>query len=159
MLEKNENTQSADGTNGVALLSFVAGGQNYAVDILSVREIRSGARATALPHSPDYVRGVINLRGTVLTVMDLARRLGMDTETDDERAVVIVTALDDCNVGLMVDAVSDILSVPESELQPPPETGDSGAGFLRALAIWEDRMIRVIDLPAVLTHGTNEAAA
>ncbi|WP_336245327.1 chemotaxis protein CheW [Maritimibacter dapengensis] len=140
-------------------LSFLVGGQDYCVDIMQVREIRGGAKATTLPHSPDYMRGVINLRGTVLPIMDLASRLALDTETDGDRNVIIVVAISDRIVGLMVDAVSDILAIAEDDLQPPPDLpADQQRNFVSALTIMENRMIRVLDLTAVLPSQDEEAA-
>ncbi|WP_421704023.1 chemotaxis protein CheW [Aliiroseovarius sp.] len=147
-----------DGTE-TELLSFLVGGQDYSVDIMSVREIRGGATATSLPHSPDYVRGVINLRGTVLPIMDLSKRLGMNTEVDSDRNVIIVVAVEERTVGLMVDAVSDILAIPEEDMQPPPEMpADNERNFVSALTIVDGRMIRILDLNSVLPPANEEAA-
>ena len=141
------------------LLSFLVGGQDYSVPIMSVREIRGGASATSLPHSPGYVRGVINLRGTVLPIIDLAKRLGMTAETDESRNVIIVVAVGDRTFGLMVDAVSDILAIPKNEIQPPPEMrADGERNFVSALTIVEGTMIRILDLDAVMPPASEEAA-
>ncbi len=146
-------------TDETELLSFLVGGQDYSVDIMSVREIRSGTSATSLPHSPQYVRGVINLRGTVLPIIDLAKRLGMEEGKDESRNVIIVVAVGDRTFGLLVDAVSDILSIPEQEMQSPPEMrADEERNFVSALTIVDGRMIRVLDLDAV-TPPTREEAA
>lgn len=143
----------------IELLSFRVGGQDYCVDIMSVREIRSGAKATSLPHSPAYMRGVINLRGTVLPIMDLSSRLNLETATDTSRTVIIVVASGDRTVGLMVDAVSDILAIEESDLQPPPDLPtDTARSFISALTIVDNRMIRVLDLTSVLPPPGEEAA-
>lgn len=133
------------------LLSFKIADQEYSVDIMSVREIRGWTRATSLPHAPDYVRGVINLRGAVLPVVDLGMRLGIQSGEPNERSVIIVVDLGGRTVGLRVDAVSDILSVPSSDLQAPPELlSDQSDAFIRALTIVEGRMIRVLDVVTVL---------
>lgn len=154
---KNPDTQK-DGDE-IELLSFLVGGQDYSVDIMSVREIRGGAQATSLPHSPSYVRGVINLRGTVLPIMDLSKRLGMPDEQKNDRNVIIVVAVGERTVGLMVDAVSDILSISEEDMQPPPEMRiDQDRNFVSALTIVNDRMIRVLDLNAVMPESNEEAA-
>ena len=159
MNDQSHDTENQTDDNAIELLSFLVGGQDYSVDIMSVREIRGGASATSLPHSPEYVRGVINLRGTVLPIMDLSRRLGMGVETDETRNVIIVVAVEDRTVGLMVDAVSDILAIPESEMQPPPEMrADAERNFVSALTIVEGRMIRVLDLNAVIPPASEEAA-
>ncbi|NNF23954.1 MAG: chemotaxis protein CheW [Rhodobacteraceae bacterium] len=143
----------------VELLSFRVGDAEYSVDIMPVREIRGWTRTTSLPHAPDYVRGVINLRGSVLPVIDLSLRLGLQVEEPTERNVIIVVDLDGRTLGLRVDAVSDILSIPSAQMQVPPElAADRGATFVRALTILDERMIRVLDLSAVLPESADAAA-
>ncbi len=143
----------------VELLSFRLAEQEFSVDIMSVREIRGWTRATPLPHSPPFMRGVINLRGTVLPVIDLASRLGMPAVAGDARNVIIVVHAAGQSVGLLVDAVSDILALPRAELQPPPDlAADSAHGYVQALTIVDGRMIRVLDLSAVLPPCHTEVA-
>ena len=145
-----EDQKHSDATE-VELLSFRVGEQEYSVDIMSVREIRGWTRATSLPHSPAYVRGVINLRGTVLPVIDLAQRLGLPSGEITDRNVIIVVHIGDRTVGLLVEAVSDILSIPQDELSPPPElAADRSQTFINALTIVEGRMIRVLDLGSIM---------
>lgn len=154
MTENAKQTEAA-----TELLSFRVGGQDYSVDIMSVREIRGSAKATSLPHAPSFVKGVINLRGTVLPIIDLAARLGIETGEDSERNVIIVVDLGERTAGLMVDAVSDILAIPESEMQPPPDlAADEAHTFVSALTIVEGRMIRILDLNTVLPPQNEEAA-
>lgn len=146
----NEEQKIGDGKK-VELLSFRVGDQEYSVDIMSVREIRGWTRATSLPHSPVYVRGVINLRGTVLPVVDLALRLGLPSGEITDRNVIIVVHIEGRTVGLLVDAVSDILSISQDELAPPPElAADNSQTFINALTIVDGRMIRVLDLGTVM---------
>ena len=153
--EPDTPAQSID----IELLSFRVGENEYSVEIMSVREIRGWTRATSLPHSPPFVRGVINLRGAVLPVVDLAMRLGLPAEEPTERNVIIVVDIGGRTVGLRVDAVSDILSFPLSELQAPPEmAADEGHSFIRALTILDGRMIRVLDLPQVVPSVADAAA-
>ncbi len=143
----------------VELLSFRIGENEYSVDIMAVREIRGWTRATSLPHAPDYMRGVINLRGAVLPVIDLALRLRLDAEDPNDRNAIIVVDVDGRSVGLRVDAVSDILSFPRDQLQPPPEmAADREHGFVSALTIQDGRMIRILDLVAVVPSPKDAAA-
>ena len=141
------------------LLTFRLEDGEYSVDIMSVREIRSWSRATPLPHAPDYVSGVINLRGSVLPVLDLSLRLGNPAVEPSDRCVVIVVETNGRMVGLRVDAVSDIVSIPSDDMQPPPEISSrAGPRFIRALTIQDDRMIRILDLTAVLPAEMEDAA-
>lgn len=140
-------------------LSFRIGENEYSVDIMSVREIRGWTKATSLPHAPRFVRGVINLRGTVLPVVDLALRLGLEDSEPMDRNVIIVVDVGARVMGLRVDAVSDILSFSPDQLQPPPDVAASEtARFVKALTILDERMLRVLDLEAVLPSGDEIAA-
>jgi purine-binding chemotaxis protein CheW len=146
-------------SDDIELLSFRLGEQEYSVDIMSVREIRGWTRATPLPHSPDFIRGVINLRGTVLPVVDLSSRLGMPPVAGDQRNVIIVVQVAGQTAGLLVDAVSDIIAMPRSELQAPPVlSGDISTSCVEALTIVEGRMIRVLALATVLPPPERNAA-
>ncbi|MEP1519082.1 MULTISPECIES: chemotaxis protein CheW [Ascidiaceihabitans] len=141
------------------LLTFRLGDQEYSLDIMCVREIRGWTRTTPLPHAPKHMKGVINLRGTVLPVMDLAERLGMESREHTERNVIIVVKHKDSMTGLLVDAVSDIIALTESDLQPPPEMSTSSqAGVIKALTLLDERMIRVLDLSNIIELEKSEAA-
>ncbi|MBR9762938.1 MAG: chemotaxis protein CheW [Rhodobacteraceae bacterium] len=141
------------------LLTFRVADQEYSLDIMSVREIRGWTRTTPMPHAPDYMRGVINLRGTVLPVMDLARRLNLPSQETNERNVIIVVKLAGTLTGLLVDAVSDIVAITEDDLQPPPDiSSDPQMSVVRSLTVIDDQMIRVLDLAAVVPVSSDEAA-
>ena len=129
----------------VELLSFTVAGQDYAVDIMLVREIRNWTTPTPLPKTPAYVRGVINLRGTVLPILDLACRLELESQKGHDRAVFIVLNEGGRLFGITVDAVSDILTIPRAALQEPPAMGGEVVeNCVAGLIIEEDRMIRVL---------------
>lgn len=141
------------------LLTFQIADQEYSLDIMSVREIRGWTRATPLPHAPSYMKGVINLRGTVLPVMDLSQRLGLKTREQTERNVIIVVSNQDVMTGLLVDAVSDIIALTQNDLQPPPEVQNSASSnVVSALTLIDDRMIRVLDLDSVVSTSESSAA-
>lgn len=149
-------------TSTLELLTFRLSDQDYALDIMSVREIRSWTRATPLPHSPSYMKGVINLRGTVLPVMDLADRLSLPGPEQSERSVIIVVHHEDSVTGLLVDAVSDIVTLTSDDLQPPPEmatnTKAAGSGVVRDLTLIDDKMIRILDLACIVAAPESTAA-
>ncbi|QPM89585.1 chemotaxis protein CheW [Pseudooceanicola algae] len=146
-------------TNDLELLTFRVADQEYSLDIMSVREIRGWTRTTPMPHAPDFMRGVINLRGTVLPVMDLARRLNLASQETNDRNVIIVVKLQGTLTGLLVDAVSDIVAITEDDLQIPPDiSSEPHMSVVRALTVIDDRMIRVLDLAAVVPTTSDEAA-
>src|SRR5580693_2132113 len=140
------------------LISFRIGAQEFCVDIMAIREIRGWTQATALPQSPDFVRGVINLRGAVLPIVDLAARLGFDAAETTARHVIIVTQIGAQLVGLLVDAVSDILTVTDDIIQPTPDVAsDIAKTFVRGLLAIDGRMISLIGLERVLPDLELEA--
>lgn len=127
------------------------------VDIMAIREIRAWTPTTKLPNAPSYVRGVVNLRGTVLPVIDLSDRLGWGRVDPTERNVIIVLEIANQLHGLIVDSVNDIVTIEESEMQPPPSIGMGGReNFLRGLALVEDRMAIVLNLDGMAT-GISQA--
>jgi purine-binding chemotaxis protein CheW len=150
---------SLDGRDGSELISFRIGEQEFCVDIMAVREIRGWTPATPVPHSPRFVRGVINLRGAVLPVIDLADRLGLGTAVETARHVIIVVQIGSRIVGLLVDAVCDILSTADHVVQKTPDlAGDQMQNFVKGLIALEGRMISLIDLGLVLDTHQAEAA-
>ena len=140
-------------------IAFCIGEQEFCVDIMSVREIRGWAPATPLPQTPDYVCGVINLRGAVLPIMELATRLGLQANEPTVRSVIIVVSTGGRTIGLLVDAVSDILSVTQDIIQPTPDVAcDRVKTFVRGLISMDGRMISLIGLERVLPELELEAA-
>jgi purine-binding chemotaxis protein CheW len=141
------------------LISFGIGEQEYCVDIMSVREIRGWSPATPLPQTPDYMRGVINLRGAVLPIMDLAMRLGLPASEITVRSVIIVIKVEERLVGLLVDAVSDILSITNDLIQPTPDVAcDRVRSFIRGLITIDGRMISEIAIERLLPEREALAA-
>ncbi|MDG2528882.1 chemotaxis protein CheW [Caulobacter endophyticus] len=141
------------------LISFRVGEQEYCVDIMAVREIRGWSPATTLPQSPGYMRGVINLRGAVLPIMDLACRLGMPVIEPTVRSVFIVVKAGDRMIGMLVDAVSDILSITDDLVQPTPDLAcDAVRSFIRGIISIEGRMISEISLDRLLPEREALAA-
>lgn len=147
------------GSASIELLTFRIAEQEYALDIMSVREIRGWTHATPLPHAPHYMKGVINLRGTVLPVMDLSCRLGLPNREQNDRNVIIVVKFEEMMTGLLVDAVSDIITLAPEDLQPPPEISSGASeGVVSALTLIDERMIRVLDLGATISISQGVAA-
>ena len=141
------------------LISFRIGAQEFCVDIMAIREIRGWTAATALPQSPSFVKGVINLRGAVLPIVDLASRLGFESTEASDRNVIIVADIGGQVVGLLVDAVSDILTVTDDVIQPTPDVASETAKtFVRGLIAMDGRMISLIGLERVLPDMELEAA-
>ncbi len=141
------------------LVSFHVGSQAFCVDIMGVREIRGWAPATPLPHSPAYVNGVINLRGAVLPVVDLAARLDLGVTEPTARSVIIVARICGRLVGLLVDAVSDILTITDDMIQPTPDVACASVdAFVTGVLALDGRMISLISLDRILPASASAAA-
>ena len=140
------------------LICFRVGAQEYGVDITDVREIRGWTPATPLPRTLSYVRGVINLRGTVLPIVDMSARLGLGLSEVSERHVIIVVSIEGQLVGLLVDAVCDILPAPPESLQATPDLVADAHGLVEALLSVDDRMVAIMRLPAVMPDAEVVAA-
>ncbi|MEH6699324.1 MAG: chemotaxis protein CheW [Brevundimonas sp.] len=142
------------------LIAFRIGDQEFCVDIRAVREIRGWAPATPLPGAPAYVRGVINLRGAVLPIVDLSGRLGLGSAVPSARHVIIVARLGMRTVGLLVEAVSDILSISEDAIQATPDVAcDTVRSFVKGVIPMDGRMISLIALDGLLPEAEVEEAA
>jgi purine-binding chemotaxis protein CheW len=145
--------------SGREMIAFLVGDQEYCVDIMAVREIRGWCETTPLPHAPTYVRGMINLRGTVLPVLDMGVRLGLPAAEATSRHVVIVVNICDQLVGLLVDGVCDILTVAEGAVQPTPDlAGDPLLAVVVGLIALDERMIGLVALEQLLPNLEAEAA-
>jgi purine-binding chemotaxis protein CheW len=128
-------------------ITFEVGGQLFGIDIMAIREIRAWTPVTKLPRVPHYVAGVVNLRGTVLPVVDLAARLGWQVTEATPRHAIIVTQVGGQARGLIVDSVSDIITIAADALQPPPSTSQDGiVPFIEGLAAIDETMVMILDL-------------
>jgi purine-binding chemotaxis protein CheW len=155
-----EAVTSENNKKNQELVAFRVGSQEFCVDIMSVREIRGWTPATPIPHSPKFVLGVINLRGTVLPVVDLASRLGLPSTEPTDRHAIIVSQVEGRIAGILVDAVSDILSLDPALIQPTPDVVSQVArSFVRGVVAMEGRMISILILDSILPAMGRAAAA
>lgn len=143
----------------IEFVSFMAGEQSFCIEITQIREIRRWTPVTALPHADASILGVINLRGAVIPIVDLAKQLGLKASQTSSRHVVIVVAIDHQTVGLLVDSVSEILAVAvETICDAPPMSKGASSDAIIGLISAEEDMSRVLDLCAVLPMALEEAA-
>jgi purine-binding chemotaxis protein CheW len=141
------------------LVTFRVAEQDFCLDISFVREIRGWTPATVLPHAPDFVLGVINLRGAIVPIVDLANRLGFGATPPDDRHVIVIAVVGQQTVGFLVDSVADIIGVAPSAIQPTPEVASqSTVQFIQGVIALEERMLRLIDISTILPPIAEEAA-
>ena len=135
-------------------ITFRLGAQEYGVDIMVVREIKGWSETTAIPNAPHFIRGVINLRGIIVPIMDLRARFGMELTEQTQTNVVIIIITGARTTGLLVDAVSDIISVEPTSIRPIPQLG-SGAheSLLTGLVALDNRMVSLVSLEGLIGNG------
>ncbi len=132
-------------------ISFAIGDDQYGVDIMAVREIKGWSDITALPKQPEYVRGVLNLRGAIVPIVDLRCRFGQGLTETTPLHIVIIVQIDDRPVGLIGDRVLDIISVNAGQIQPVPRTAQgTTTNFLSGLVTHDNAMVALIDLTHLL---------
>jgi purine-binding chemotaxis protein CheW len=152
-------TSEQSNATPIELIAFRVADQEYCVDIMAVREIRGWSTSTPLPRAPNYVRGVINLRGAVLPIVDLSSRLGLGETVTSARSVIVVVRIDTRLIGLLVDAVSDILTVSGELIQPTPDVACATVQkFSRGILAIEQRMINWLSLDNLLPDQEAVAA-
>ena len=140
-------------------LTFHLGEEMFAIGILSIREIIEYGVVTDVPMTPPFIRGVINLRGTVLPIIDLGARFGLETSEPTARHVIMVAHIGGRMVGLLVDAVSDILQMSDAAVQPTPDVAsDRVKTFVKGIFSIDGRMISLIELDHILPQVEAEAA-
>jgi len=155
-LSRNNNAGGTTGDVAAAglaeFISFAIGNDQYGVDIMAVREIKEWSNVTHLPKQPEYVRGVLNLRGVMVPIVDLRCRFGEGLTETTPTHIIIIVQIDERQVGLLADRVLDIVSLDKNKIQPVPRTAQSETlDFLSGLMTIEGAMIALIELRHLLS--------
>lgn len=163
MTEHNNTEQSLaqEDAGTRQFLTFTIGEEEYGVDIMIVREIKGWTEITRLPNTPEFMRGVMNLRGLIIPIFDLRMRFARGQTKASAKHVVIIMAVGERNIGILVDAVSDILDVNAREIKPAPSTDSTEeAGYINGLISLEDRMVVLLDTAQLFdTQPSTQQAA
>jgi purine-binding chemotaxis protein CheW len=147
--------RTAGGEDTQQFITFTLGAEEYGIDIMVVREIKGWTDTTMIPNAPPHVRGVINLRGVIVPIFDLRARFGMGMTTPTKMHVVIIVAAGTRTIGLLVDTVSDIISVDPKAIRAVPEMGlPTDDQFLDGLVALEDRMVTLVSLSGLFGGPT-----
>ena len=137
----------------IEVLAFRLGQEEYGVDILKVQEIRGHDPVTRIANAPDFIEGVVNLRGVIVPIVDLRLRFGIVPAAGQPRVVVILNLLGRV-LGMVVDGVSDVVRLDPADIRPAPEMGSSlGADFLLGLGTIDERMLILLDIEALLSSS------
>jgi purine-binding chemotaxis protein CheW len=147
------------GDETAQFISFRIGEEEFAIDIMAVREIKGWTETTVLPNQPEYLLGILNLRGLIVPIFDLRCRFGMGLTTASRAHVVIIVSVMERTVGLLVDAVSDILTVQANEIRPIPDMERTGgARFLAGIITRAESMVVVLSLEALFDKAALNVA-
>ena len=159
MEEVKENRVNNDDNSNdlLQLVGFRLGKEEYGIDILKVQEINRIADITRIPQSPDYVEGVINLRGNVIPIIDLRKRFNMPEREHDRQTRIVVGEIDGKTVGLIVDAVSEVIRLPANTIEPAPKiVSRDQADYITGVGKLDDRLLMLLDIDKILTVSDKE---
>ena len=138
-------------TGGEEYLAFTLGREEYGIDILKVQEIRGYETVTRIANAPDFIKGVINLRGIIVPIVDLRIKFQLDRVEYNQYTVVIILNLKDRVVGIVVDGVSDVLTLQSQQIKPAPEfSGALDTEYIRGLGSIDERMLILVDIERLL---------
>lgn len=142
------------------LVSFKLGKGTFALRVGQVREIGKVQDITTIPKMPDYVEGVMNLRGQITTVIDLKKRFNISSEVSKDRSAqsrIIVAEIGENQLGIIVDSVEDVMRIPRSSISPPPKTltNDVDTSFLTGICKLEDKLVMLLDLESIMVNRSN----
>ena len=144
-------------------LTFILAGEEYGVDILRVQEIKGWDQATEIPNTPDYIKGVINLRGTIVPIVDLRTRFELESIAYNKTTVVVVLKVlgadgSERTMGFVVDAVSEVYNVSSEQLKPSPDFGSVvSTEFIKGLATVDEKMVILLDIDHLVDTRKLEA--
>ena len=136
------------------VLVFILGAEEYGVDILKVQEIRGYEKVTPIPSAPAYLKGIVNLRGVIVPLVDMRVRFGLAEPRYDSTTVVVILRVSGRIIGLVVDAVSDVVHLAPNDVKEAPALGSVvDSSFLAGLATRDDHMIMLLDIEKLLSSG------
>ncbi|NLK00047.1 MAG: purine-binding chemotaxis protein CheW [Clostridia bacterium] len=142
------------------LVVFTLANETYGVDISTVNEIIRMQEITEVPRTPDFVEGVINLRGRIVPVIDLRKRFNLETSEETQSSRIIVVELNDITVGMIVDSVSEVLRLPKENTEPtPPMVSGVDSAYLKGVGKWGEQLIILLDINKVLYKEEQEQIA
>lgn len=157
---KEINQQIGLTTDGSQFLTFQLGEELYGVDILRVQEIKGYTAVTRIPNTPSHIKGVLNLRGTIVPIVELRTKFGMPTIDYTMFTVIVVVVVREKIMGLVVDAVSDVLNIDKKDIQPAPQFGAKvDVSFLNGIGKSGDKLVALLDMDRLLSDSDLQDSA
>lgn len=157
-VESTENrVDLEDSTN---LVTFRLGSGEYAIDIMQAKEIIKMEKITLIPNAPDFVEGVINLRGNIIPIIDLKKRFSLEETEGDKNTGIIIVKIEDVDMGIIIDSISKVVSISNSDIQPPPPMlSGIGQKYIKGVGKLEDKLLVVLDLEKLFTSDEEDEEA
>ena len=154
-IESTENrVELEDSTN---LVTFRLGSGEYAIDIMQAKEIIKMEKITLIPNAPDFVEGVINLRGNIIPIIDLKKRFNLEEIEGDKNTGIIIVKIEDVDMGIIIDSISKVVSISNSDIQPPPPMlSGIGQKYIKGVGKLEDKLLVVLDLEKLFTTDDDD---
>jgi purine-binding chemotaxis protein CheW len=140
--------------NGLEFLAFRLGSEEYGIDIQKVREIRGYDAVTHIANSPEFIKGVVNLRGIIVPIIDMRIKFNLGSPTYDQFTVVIILNIAERLMGIVVDSVSDVITLEASQIKPAPDMGAAlGSNHMTGLGVVDERMLILMDIDKLMSSG------
>ena len=153
-----ESFSEGEDTLANMYLTFHLGGEDYGIEIRYVTEIVGMQKITEVPDMPDFVKGVVNLRGQVIPVVDVRIRFSMEAKAYDERTCIVVVKLGETQIGLVVDTVNEVRTIAEDNISPPPKVADNdSAHYIQGMGKVDDEVVILLDGPCLIGAAELEA--
>jgi purine-binding chemotaxis protein CheW len=146
MNKQQDDEAKAEGAV-VQIVTFRLGNAEYGIDIMQAKEIIKMEKITLIPNAPEYVEGVINLRGNVIPIIDLKKRFHLEEGEGEQDTGIIIVRVENVEMGIIIDSISKVISIPEDDVQPPPPVfAGIGQKYIQGVARLEDRLLIILDL-------------
>ena len=139
-----------------SLVTFRLGTGEYAIDIMQAKEIIKMEKITLIPNAPDFVEGVINLRGNIIPIIDLKKRFSLEEASGDKNTGIIIVKIDDIDMGIIIDSISKVVSIATADIQAPPSMlSGIGQKYIKGVGKLEDKLLVVLDLEKLFSNDTD----
>ena len=158
---ERENLEDAEIDEGTTnLVTFRLGSGEYAIDIMQAKEIIKMEKITLIPNAPYFVEGVINLRGNIIPIIDLKKRFNLEESEGDKNTGIIIAKIEDVDMGIMIDSISKVVSMANSDIQPPPSMLQGiGQRYIKGVGKMEDKLLVVLDLDKLFTNEEDDSGS
>ncbi len=150
----NRHTTGAPDAGTLEVLAFRLGAEEYGIDIQKVQELRNYETVTQLVNAPDYIKGIVNLRGVIVPIIDMRVKFSLGAQTYDQFTVVVIVNIAGHIIGMVVDSVSDVITLQSEQIKPPPEVGATlDTEYMIGMGVIDERMLILMDIDKLMSSA------